>query len=177
MPEESSPSPTPCLWCKAPLPEPLEQTTQCTACGRRNRREDLAVFHTLAPRARRLQTTVELASAALLGYSFFRAVAHWKHLKGGDLGIGMTVLLPAVAGLTALFLARFITRRRRGPLIHVSPAGCGVVAFGAASYFAYLQFGVMELEGGLLYASIAVLVITAGALGARLWAQSRRRAA
>lgn len=162
MSERHQPESRDCLWCKKPLPEPLEPTTQCLSCGRRNRRDDLAQFHTLDPGKRRLQTSIEAISAVILGVSVLRSMVHWRQLKrADDLGIVLSVIIPAVVAVIVAYQARYITKRRRGPLMHVSAGGCGTVALFAAGYLVFLGFTMKDLSpAGYAILTAAVTIVT-----------------
>lgn len=173
MTEPTTSAPPTCLWCASPLPEPVERTTRCPSCGRHNRREDLATLRTLRPRARRLQTILEVASALVLAICVLRSAIHWRHLKGGDPDVALSILAPAGLAILVGYQSRYITRRRRGPLMHVSATGCGIVAILAAAYLAFLGLTQRDLDG----LELALLLTGAGGIAAimatRVWRAAR----
>ncbi len=174
MDSSSSTPARPCLWCAAPLPEPLEPTTRCTRCGRGNRRDDLATYRTLNPRARRLQTGLEVAAALTLGICFFAAVVNWRHLKGGDPRVHWSILGPAILAFAVGYWSRFITHRRVPRRLGWSPLSCGMILLVLAAYWMFLALSQDDLQGGTLYAALALAGIVVGLMGIRLWRVVRR---
>lgn len=171
--EVTAGSPARCLWCGAPLPQPLQKTTRCDACGRGNRREDLAVYHTLRPGARRLQTVLEVVAALVLAGCFFASIVHWRHLKGGDPRVHWSILGPAILALALGYQSRYITRRRVPRSLSPSPLGCGGVLVALAGYWVFLGLTQTDLEGGTLYVVLALAAAVVAAMALRVWRAAR----
>lgn len=182
MPLPPATTPHRCLWCGGSLPEPPPGTTwstiQCNHCDRRNRREDLATFHTLRPEARRLQTMVEVLSALVLGGCVFACFIYWRHLKGSSSAqIVVTVVGGAFVSATVFYQSRYLTRRRikkrRGGMLEAA-VGVGFVAF---AYKVFLGMSTRDLEGGGFLTVMAIATVVVAAMGLRIWWALRRSAA
>lgn len=168
--------PTParaCLWCGSALPASAERAIRCPACGRSNRREDLAVYHTLRPEARRLQTALEVAAALVLAGSFFASIVHWQHLKGGDPAVVFGVLTPAVVAIFLGYQTRYLTRRRPPRTLRPSPMSCGGALLAVAGYWTFLGLTQRDMEGATLYVVLALAAAVVAAMALRVWRAAR----
>lgn len=105
--------PTDCLWCGAALAEPIEALNRCPECGRGNRRDDLRVYRTRRPAARRAETALKVVAMLLIGGGALAAMLNVMKLRHhGELVL--PILGPIVGGMMLWHLAGHFTLRRSG---------------------------------------------------------------
>jgi len=163
--------PTDCLWCGAALELPLETFNRCPTCGRGNHRDDLRIYRTRRPWARRLQASMQAAGITLLAIGFFYCAAYGESLRGSlDPKVALIIVCSLLGGFLLTYASGFVTRRRsaRMPLLLVASLVGGPVLVAIT-----FQFGASRLSAEVKFGLLALIAVAAVTLGATAWRRAR----
>lgn len=168
--------PNKCLYCSAPLDEPLRTSNVCPACDRVNLREDLRIYRTKHPIARSLESTLKAACVLVIGA--FTAIMLGKGNGGGYAGTGYAIGTPLLLALVLWDSIGLITRRHSVLVMRVFwPIFVVATVVGPLYMGVVIATGTRDTPWGVLViAGIAAAGLVAW-FGRRIWriAAPRRR--
>ena len=161
-----------CLHCSQTLDLPLRTSQTCPGCGAINLREDLRIYRTLRPAARRLEAGLKGLVVVLLG-GFTALMLLAPGGMHGYHGVGYSIGFPILMALILWDTIGLVTRRHSVLRMEVFwPAFLAAIVLGPVLVFLVLGVGVMPIDGSWWIGPIALAAFV-GFFGARVLRAAR----